>query len=79
MKSSDFDWKRVRGQQAMQVLLQLMLVIIWHLATLGKVMPFARNFVRGQQKCYSGCGSIQVCPKGTLLKAVFHLQLGYVD
>lgn len=47
MKSSDFDWKRVRGQQAMQVLLQLMLVIIWHLATLGKVMPFARNFVRG--------------------------------
>lgn len=49
MKSSDFDWKRVRGQQAMQVLLHMM-DMIWHLATLGKVMPFARNFVRGQQK-----------------------------
>lgn len=47
MSSSDFDWKRVRGQQVMQVLLHLMLVMIWHLATLGKVMPFARNFVKG--------------------------------
>lgn len=50
MSSSDFDWKRVRGQQVMQVLLQLMLVMIWHLATLGKVMPFARNFVKGGQQ-----------------------------
>lgn len=47
MKSSDFDWKRVRGQQVMQVLLQMMLVMNWHLATLAKVMPFARNFVKG--------------------------------
>lgn len=52
MSSSDFDWKRVRGQQVMQVLLQMqvMLVMIWHLATLGKVMPFARNFVKGGQQ-----------------------------
>lgn len=63
MSSSDFDWKRVRRQQVMQVLLQLMLVMIWHLATLGKVMPFARNFVKGgQQRCFSGFGFNQVCP-----------------
>lgn len=77
MRSSDFDWKRVRGQQVMQVLLQLMLVMIWHLATLGKVMPFARNFVKGGAS--RDASLVLVLTRCAPLKAVLQLQLGYVD
>lgn len=60
----------------MQVLLHLMLVMIWHLATLGKVMPFARNFVKGASRDAS---LVLVLTRCAPLKAVLQLQLGYVD